>query len=123
MVMSLFVFAFEFSIFGPLERSPFPNEKPVLKENGTWGQIGLFRGTFPFFSWHVFPSGLGISIFGIGKVFIPAEQIKGLSEETGLKFFKGRYILKHSSPELLNPVYLPNSRLFEALKVFLLKSE
>jgi hypothetical protein len=116
MIMSIFVFPFDFSIFGHLERTHFPSEKPILEVGGTWGMVGIFRGTIPFFSWLVFPSGLGISILGMGKVFIPAAQIRGLSKTKGLYFFTKRYKLEHSSPELYGPVYFGDSGLFDALK-------
>jgi hypothetical protein len=120
MLMSIFVFPFEFSIFGHLERTHFPDEKPTLKKTGTWGAIGiLFRATVPFFSWYVFPSGLGISILGMGKAFIPAENIKELKDIKGMGIFTGRYMLTHNSSELHGPVYLPDKQVFEALKVLL----
>lgn len=123
MIMSVFVFPFEFSIFGPLDRSHFPSEQPISKFIGTWGMVGIFRASIPFFNWYVYPSGLGISILGIGKVFIPSENIKELKEVKGFPtifttFFTSRYRLIHNSPEFHGPVYLPSRSLFETLKVF-----
>ena len=115
MVMSAFVFPFEYSILGDLERTPFPNEQPILKIGKTWGQIGYFRGTIPFFSWYVYPSGLGISILGIGKVFIPTECIKSLNEDGGSFFSTSRYQIVHTSPEVNGPIYLPDKELFDIL--------
>ncbi len=119
MIMNLFVFPPEFGIFGTLERDHFPSEQPILKITGSWGIVGLLRATTPFFSWRVYPSGLGISILGIGKVFVPKQQIKRLSKQKGLSFFTARYKLLHNSPELYNPVYFGDSKLFEALRVLL----
>jgi hypothetical protein len=115
-LMSIFVFPFNYSVLGSLERTPFPNEKPILKVTGTWGQIGVFRGTMPFFSWYIFPSGLGISILGIGKAFIPVKQMKSLNRTSNLMIWGSPYEVTHTSREINEPIYLPEKNLFEALK-------
>jgi hypothetical protein len=114
MLMSLIVFPFKFSILGNLERTPFPNEQPVLRKTGTWGRIGLFRATIPFFNWILFPSGLGISIPGIGKVFIPINRLH-LNKTS--KSFSNNYQIIHDSPEVHGPIYLPDEILLERLRV------
>jgi hypothetical protein len=116
MILSLFVFPFDYSIFGRFERTPFPDEEPVLKKTKSWGQIGLFRATIPFFNWYVYPSGLGISILGIGKVVIPAESITEFNRKGGLGFWGTPYEVLHKCQELHDPIYLPNSELFEQLQ-------
>jgi hypothetical protein len=118
--MSILVFPFEYSIFGNLERTHFPDEQPILKITGSYGAIGTsFRGTVPFFNWYVFPSGLGISILGFGKVFVPSELIKELKAPKEIRISSYRYTIIHNSPELHSPVYLPDKRVFEALQILL----
>jgi len=84
---------------------------PVLTKRGSWGKISWFHASIPFFSWSVYRSGVGISIFGVGKVFIPADNIIDMASG----FFKG-YKLRHNSPELRNPVTLPSKKVYEALE-------
>lgn len=120
MLMSLFVFPFEFSIFGSFERRRFPDEQPILRIVGSRGMVGLWSTTTPFSSWYVYPSGFGVSIVGIGKIFIPTENIKYLKDTKVLGIFMGgRYKLLHNSPELYNPVRFSYSRLFKSLKSIL----
>ncbi|MFC1870874.1 hypothetical protein ACFLYF_00505 [Chloroflexota bacterium] len=116
MIIGLFVFPFDFGIFGPLERTMFPDGEPILKIRGSSGKIGAFRASFPLFTWYVYHSGLGISILGFGKVFIPKEQKKSLSEQKGLSSRMGRYKLTHNSPEIYDPVSFSDDRLFQTLE-------
>jgi len=69
--------------------------------------------TMPLITWIVFPSGLGVSIAGMGKVFIHA------SEYTFFRY--GKWIirsgcwLEHSSPELNGPVFIPGNDIIKEL--------
>lgn len=110
MACNLAVFPFEFSVFGPYERTPFPNEVPILKQSWLGGRVSWFSGGAPIFTWVIYASGIGISILGIGKVFIPVDCIVEL--RPGLI----GYTLRHNSPELRNPVTLPTYDLFEAVQ-------
>jgi hypothetical protein len=116
MFMSVFVFGFEYSTLGNLERTPFPDEKPILKIDRTWGQIGLFRGTIPFFSWSVYPRGLGISILGMGKVFVPIEDIKELNMGEGPYTTVISNQIVHRCPEVNGPIYIPDNGIIEILR-------
>jgi hypothetical protein len=78
MLGNLLVFPFEFSMFGPCERTLFPDEVPVVRQSWSFGRISWFSGRAPVFTWVVYPSGIGISVFGIGKVFVPVECIVDL---------------------------------------------
>ena len=121
MVMSVFVFRMEYSVLGDLERIPFPNEEPIAKFANTWGRIGSFRGTVPFFSWYIYPSGLGISIWGIGRVFVPADCIESLNEDSDSLFSASRYEIIHNSPEVNSPIYLPSEMIFDKLRTIMKK--
>lgn len=111
MVFSWAVFPWDYSIFGRYERTPFPSGEPILKYRSSWGKISWFHASIPFFTWSVYTSGLCIAIFGVGKVFIPVENIVELKSG----FIRG-YKLRHNCPELRNPVTLPNKRVFEAIQ-------
>ena len=109
MVFNWSVFPFKFSVFGVYKRTPFPEGEPLLRVSGSWGKIGWFRATVPFFTWSVYASGVGISILGVGKVFIPVECITELRSGR----WWGRCKLLHDSPEVRSPVALPKE-VFEA---------
>jgi hypothetical protein len=119
MIMNAFVFNFKYSILGHLERTAFPNEQPVLTKTWQWGllgsgRLGLFRATS--INWYVFPSGLGISIPGIGKVFIPEKYIKEINENVKWFYLYSCYQLVHTSPEVRSPVLFRDKELFETLR-------
>lgn len=110
MVFSLAISPFKYSIFGPYKRTPFPNEVPLF-EKSTGGRISLVQVSGPLIKYVVYPSGLGISILGTGKTFIPTEAITVLKPH-----FLNRYKLEHNSPELRNPVIFNSRELYEALR-------
>jgi len=83
--------------------------------------MGLFRATVPFFNWYIYSSGLGISILGIGKAFIPTEYIKKLDEDGGSFFSGSRYQLLHNSPEVRGPVSIPDKTVYEKLRSVITK--
>ena len=116
MLQSLSVFPLEYTCFGPLERTTLPREQPLFKQTGSWGRVGSFRATVPFFNWYVYASGLGVSILGIGKFFIPYRYFEALNEGGNSIFFGSHYQLIHNSPEVQSPIYLPDKELFEALR-------
>lgn len=111
LVFDFAISPFKFSVFGMYEKTSFPQEGPLFTQKYSWGQIGWFHASIPFFSWYVFPSGLGISIVGSGKTFIQIDNIVAVR-----KYFLQGYKLTHNSPELRNPVILPTKRVFEALQ-------
>lgn len=105
LLSNLRAFPFQFSVFGPYERTPLPNEEPILKQSWLGGRVGWAYGGI---AWKVYTSGIGVSILGAGKAFIPVEHIVGLHPG-----FWG-YILQHNSLELRNPVIIPTHEVFEA---------
>ncbi len=111
MVFNLFAFPFRYSIFGRCKRRGLPNETRVLKQGFSWGRIGWLSATVPFFTWYVFPSGLGVSVLAVGRAFVPVGQMIRLSSG----FFSG-YKLWHTSPEVRSPIRLPNRAVFEAVQ-------
>lgn len=118
MFWNLVIFGYDFSLLGPYERTPHPQERPIYRVLG-WGRIGVwrFRAPFPLLIWTVYPSGLGISMLGIGKAFIPTAKIVSLQwSALSLLVFWTPYKLVHSSEELPSPLYLPPyRRLFQEL--------
>ena len=110
MLLSFIITPFNYSVFGPYKRRPFPNEKPLF-EKSTSGRISLMTVYGPLIKFVVFPSGLGISIFGIGKVFIPSHYFVQTTPH-----FVSSYKLKHNSPEVRSPIIFNNKDLYEHIK-------
>jgi hypothetical protein len=104
--LSPFVFPFRYSSFGALERTTFPNEPPHSQFPWSYGRVGTFSATVPFFHWTVFESGLGVSILGQGKAFVPAETIETID----------RGVVTHRCPEVHSPIVVPPN-VAEALRI------
>jgi len=110
MVFNLMAFKFRYSVFGPLERTPVPSE-PVLEEaSSTSGMVGLLHATWPFFSWELYPSGLGFCVRLVGSGFIPLGSIEKIK-----KGLLGSGRIWHSSPEIRSPVLVSHGRVTERL--------
>ncbi len=110
MVFNLMAFKFRYSVFGPLERSEPPSEPVVEQVSTTSGMVGLLNATWPFFSWDLYPSGLGFCIRLVGCGFIPLESIR----KVRVGFFGGGRIW-HQSPEVRSPVLVRSGRITERL--------
>ncbi|MDD2891224.1 MAG: hypothetical protein PHE49_11405 [bacterium] len=100
MLENLSAFPLNFSIFGRYERTPLPEEKPLYRWASSNCRIGRwFNGTVSIL---IYNSGLGISMFGVGKAFIPFENITELK-----KGFLWKGVLIHSYQEIRSPICLP----------------
>jgi hypothetical protein len=116
MIMQLFVFPFEYSCFGKLERTPFPHETPLSIIRNSAGAVAGFKATIPLVTWYLYHSGLGVYIFGVGKAFIPADKITEVSKSNPAEtYLWGSYMLRHTSKEIYNPVYFYDKKIFSSL--------
>jgi len=111
MVLNLGAFKFQYSVFGPLERSLTPKETASYISRGTSGAIGWIRGSMPFFSYWIYPSGMGISVLGAGKAFLSFNCVDDVQQE----YLRGHRIIHHS-PEIRSPISLPSEKLFSAFQ-------
>jgi hypothetical protein len=116
-LLSIFAFNFEYSMLGNLQRTSFPDTNPIYKTN-TWGQIGPSRVSVMTF--YVYPSGLGIEIMFLGKVYIPKEYFNSIKTQ-GVNFMQGRYELNTASPEVSGPIDFMDKKLFENLQAIMPK--
>lgn len=114
LLFDLTIFTFNFSVFGPYERTPFPEEEAKQEWTVNSLKIGLFQSNGIPVKWYLYESGIGIFIWPKSKVFIPKENIVELYESKTI--FSHSYILKHSSPELRSPVIIKNNEIFNALQ-------
>lgn len=93
-----------YSVFGPYERTAFPREQAAQVISHSWGRFGRMSATWPMVTWHIFPSGLGVSIERIGDFFIPWHAITAI--EPG---FLGKWTISHTWPEARTPIVAPNA--------------
>lgn len=107
MILNVCVFPIRYSVFGSLSRRSFPAEKATA-EIISWIGVCRFRAAGPTVKWRVYPSGLGIAIFGIGNVFLPADCIRSVEKSR-----HGWFCVRHASHELRNPVLMP-AKVFDA---------
>jgi hypothetical protein len=91
------VFPFEYGLFGPYRRAPFPDEEPVFVGDG---MSSLFF-QFVWAGCRVFPSGVGVSIPLIGRAFIPYDTVEAVRWHP-----KGGCTISHSCPEFASPFLL-----------------
>jgi hypothetical protein len=110
---NLLAFPFRYSVFGAFKRTPWPDEPPLCSRRSTYGRVCLMSATVPFFNWHAFPSGLGFSIVGVGKGFIPYSHITGIKEPS---FFSAGFKLTHTWPEVRSPVVLSSKKVVEVAR-------
>ncbi len=112
LLTTLFIFPWDYSIFGRLEKTHVPTEDPLMDLKYSWGRIGMSNGSWPMFRWRVYRNGLGVTMRPMGSVFIPLEKIelevknKRWWEFMALRaYFAGR--IEHTSPEVRGPIYMP----------------
>ena len=116
LLFNLGAFRLPFSFFGLWERTALPNEQPLYTESGCSGRIGWLNGRGPFFTWSVFPSGLGVQS-ALGAGYIPWGKVHSARKRwlVGLE-------LRHSSLEVRSPVVLPSAHFVEAVRTALEQS-
>ena len=109
MLFNLMAFPFAFSIFGPLERSQPPPETPLLQARARAGGIGWLFGSMPFFTWRLYPGGIGFSAFLIGTGYVPFDKV------VEVKTSRRGCTIRHTSAEVRSPINIPRSRLCRQL--------
>jgi len=107
-LFNLCVFRFPYSVFGAFGRTPLPAHPPAEKLSVITARIGWLRAGAPFLVWHVYPEGLGFTLFGVGKGFVPRELIRSVTVDWW------RVRIEHGSPEVRGPIFVP-ARVADAL--------
>ena len=100
--LGVFVFSFDYSLLGKLERSLPPPNFVAKYRTASYGRIGSVRFTWPLIEWSVGREGVLIKMQLLGSAFIPAKLI--------IRLTRGAWIydvLEHDCPEIASPVYLP----------------
>jgi hypothetical protein len=109
MVFNLFAFPFKYSAFGKYRRTSPPPEIPVFTARANGSRIGWVQ---LFFTVKLYSSGPGLFIWGVGKAFIPYEDIVDIE-----KTLFGRYRLRHTNPEVRNPIIFSDKKLYQQLVI------
>jgi hypothetical protein len=112
MVFSLLAFRFNYSVFGQFKRTPWPQEEPLCRARLTCGRVALMSATVPFFNWYAFPSGLGFTIMGVGRGFVPYDCITEVKKGS---FFSAGSKITHSWPEVRSPLVMPYRRMYDVV--------
>ena len=76
-------------------------DEPHASFLATWGIVGWICVGFPFFSYRVYARGLGLTVLGIGKCYLPYKDITRITK--GL----WSYNIRHRNKEIRNPVCVP----------------
>jgi hypothetical protein len=105
LVFSWAAFPWPYSVFGPLERTPFPDEPATCTAVPMSTQIGLLRFGGPFVTFTVMPSGVGLCMTGGARVFVPAASITAVTAST----------LEHTCPEVRSPIRFRSRALHDAI--------
>ncbi len=109
MTFSWAAFPLPYSVFGPLERSPVPDQPPHYTATGLSAQVGRLNLNGPFVQVDVLPAGLALRFFG-QSAFIARERFVACER---LRF--GRTKVVHDSPEIRSPLVIGDGRLADAL--------
>ena len=107
MLASLIAFPWRYSAFGPYQRIRPPHEHTLIIKRFAGIRIGWLQTPFAI---TLYPSGLALSIFGIGKAFIPLESISHI--EQGIL---GRCTLHHCWPEVRSPIKFSCKQIYDRL--------
>jgi hypothetical protein len=109
MIFSWAAFPWSYSIFGALERTPIPDEPIALRVGPTSARIGLLSLRGPFVTLTVLQSGVGISILGGVRAFVPRGTMKSVSRGWLASS------LEHTCAEIRSPIRFHNRELYGAL--------
>jgi hypothetical protein len=104
MTSSVFAFPWEYSIFGRYQRTMPPEESPILTKRFVGTQIRWLQTPFTI---SLYSSGIGLSIFGIGKAFIPLEYVTDIR-----KSIFWRCTLHHCWPEVRSPLKFSSKEIY-----------
>jgi hypothetical protein len=105
LIFSATVFKFPYSAFGKLKRTQ-PSQNLIDSDLSFTGEIGGFQARGPFISWSLYPDGIGFSVIGVGKGFVPFSVVDSIKQGK----FSGCTVV-HSSPEVRSPLVIQSSRL------------
>ena len=111
-VFNVAVFRFPYSIFGALEKSREPNDRPIASNPISWGGVGWLSATIPFVSWRAYSEGLAFTIIGVGRGFITMESITRIRRPLYLI----GWAVEHNSPEIRTPVFTPGGRVLKTIR-------
>ncbi len=107
MLASLLAFPWRYSAFGRYQRTMPPREPPLAIGRFAGIRIGWLQTPYAI---TLYSSGLGLSIVGVGKTFIPFEYISHIE-----KGILGRCSLYHCWPEVRSPIKFSNKTIYDGL--------
>jgi hypothetical protein len=109
--VSAIIFNLDYSVLGRFQRTPWPEDPPLE----TYRLVSAISRTWSDFM--IFPSGLGINILLLGKVFIHREQMLSLVPASFSTLW--RHELDHNSTEFISPIRFNNKELYLSLQAMM----
>jgi hypothetical protein len=109
LIFSTTVFKFPYSAFGKLKRTQASMDV-VDSDLSFTGEIGGFQTRGPFIIWSLYPDGIGFSVIGVGKGFVPFSVVNYIEQRR----FGGCTVV-HSSPEVRSPLVIQPARFADAI--------
>jgi hypothetical protein len=118
---NVMIFGYDFSNLGHYKRTLQPDEMAIVASTSSIGIGGGVRLWPLLCIWTVYPSGLGISINGVGEAFVSISkisQIRKTSSINKLLMIPG-YEIFHTSPEIISPLDLSEKIIVDELQKLL----
>ena len=106
MSLSVSAFPWKYSLFGRYQRTMPPGEPPILTKRFVGTQIRWLQAPFTI---ALYSSGIGLSLFGIGKAFIPLEYVTDIRVRKGIIW---DCTLHHCWPEVRSPLKFPSKEIY-----------
>lgn len=110
-IQGVFVFSFDYSVLGRLERS-LPRNFVTEYQTWSFARVGIVRFGWPLVRWRVGKQGLLITMPLIGTGFIPTESVTYVGQRSWM-----HHVLEHNWPAIASPVYIPNDVCEAARKI------
>jgi hypothetical protein len=130
LLTNLFVFPWDYSLFGQKTRHHKPNGKLIYSEDNTFGGIGWLYQVFGLVSFKIFEDGLLVCLEGAGDTFIKFTHVTDMETYKLFKKYRkahpthaigGR--IYHDSPEIRSPITVSQKTYDEIKKLVKPKKE
>lgn len=101
-LLSLAAFPFPYSFLGSRVRTSRPNVKPDAWLRRSWAVVGFLNISWPLVTWHIYATGILVSVPIIGDIFVPKEAIVSVEYNR-----RGHCVLRHTWGEVRSPIQGP----------------
>ncbi len=122
LLFDLFIFPWDYSLFGEKIRHHTPHGRLLYAENYTFGGIGWLYQVFGLVSFKIYDGGLMVSLLGVGDTFIRKDEITDFEHYKLFKSYRrknpthaigGR--IYHTCPQIRSPITV-SEKTYQELK-------